>query len=72
MMAHAGLCEKPADPKGKAEFDSKLAQMQAERNKQDQMWQTTTTIATVTTYTNGKAVVSSNDILNSTRGNHTN
>jgi hypothetical protein len=43
MMAHAGLCEKPADPKAKAEFDSKLAQMQAERTKQDQMWQTTPT-----------------------------
>jgi hypothetical protein len=42
MMAHGGLCEKPTDPKVKAELDSKLAQMQAERTKQDQMWTTTT------------------------------
>lgn len=42
MMAQAGCSEKPADPKMKKELDSKLAQMQAERIKQDQMWITPT------------------------------
>lgn len=42
MMAQAGLCEKPADPKLKTEMDAKLFQMQAERSRQDQMWCTTT------------------------------
>lgn len=58
MMAHGGLCEKPTDPKVKAELDAKLATMQAERTKQDQMWSPT--------YTNGKTVLSSNDTSNST------
>ena len=38
MMAQDSPCEKPADPKVKKELDTKLAQMQAERLKQDQMW----------------------------------
>jgi hypothetical protein len=37
-MAQGSSCEKPADPKVKKELDTKLAQMQAERLKQDQMW----------------------------------
>jgi hypothetical protein len=59
MMAHGGLCEKPTDPKGKAEFDSKLAQMQAERTKQDQMWTTTNT----TTAKYGKIYAVSDETL---------
>jgi hypothetical protein len=61
MMAHGGLCEKPTDPKGKAELDSKLAQMQAERTKQDQMWTTTTTNTATAKY--GKIYAASDETL---------
>lgn len=64
MMAQAGLCEKPADPKLKTEMDAKLVQMQAERNRQDQLWSSTT-------YANGKTVELSTGTLNSSSGNHT-
>jgi hypothetical protein len=53
MMAQAN-CEKPADPIMKKELDTKLAQMQAERVKQDQMW------TTPTNHTNGNICKSSN------------
>ncbi len=53
MMAQ-GSCEKPADPQMKKELDTKLAQMQAERIKQDQMW------ITPTNHTNGNICKSSN------------
>jgi hypothetical protein len=62
MMAHGGLCEKPADPKMKADLDSKLAQMQAERTKQDQLW--------TTTYETGKIVSLSTDKLNAAEYSH--
>jgi len=54
MMAQAGCSEKPADPQMKKELDTKLAQMQAERVKQDQMW------ATPTTHTSGNTCKLSN------------
>lgn len=38
MMAQASLPEKSVDPKMKADLDNKLAQMQAERSRQDAMW----------------------------------
>jgi hypothetical protein len=40
MMAQ-GSCEKPVNPTLKKELDTKLAQIQAERMKQDQMWNST-------------------------------
>ena len=40
LMAQAGCSEKPTNPQARAEFDSKLAQLQAERVRQDTMWST--------------------------------
>ena len=42
LMAQACLPEKQNEPKVKAELDTKLAQMQAERSRQDAMWTTNT------------------------------
>jgi len=43
MMSSSGTCEPRPTTGASAEMAARLAQMQAERGRQDQMWQTTTT-----------------------------
>lgn len=50
MMSSSGTCERQPQGAAATEMAAKLAQMQAERGRQDQMWQATTVTSEKTTY----------------------
>jgi hypothetical protein len=49
-MMSSGTCEPRPQGAAATEMAAKLAQMQAERGRQDQMWQATTVTSEKTTY----------------------
>ena len=49
MMSSSGTCEPKAQGAAANEMATRLAQMQAERGRQDQMWSEPTTVASVKT-----------------------
>ena len=50
MMSSSGTCEPRPQGTAATEMAARLAQMQAERGRQDQMWQPTTATSEKTTY----------------------
>ena len=50
MMSSSATCEPRPTTGASTEMAARLAQMQAERGRQDQMWQPTTTTSEKTTY----------------------
>ena len=61
MMSSTGTCEPRPTTGASAEMAAKLAQMQAERGRQDQMWQTTTTSEKTTYASSTTEIVKTNN-----------